>query len=134
MGITASTSVFPPLPALQIIHSAPRRAGSFLRIPVVRRHGSPDLQRRVKPKFHYTGRTGKSRGFDFRTIARCRDCLKNPRDKSAISPFASGKRRSRRRRGQINGDVTGVSRTCRGRHEGSWHNGIWALSRRRCDC
>jgi len=37
-------------------------------------------------------------------------------DKSATSPFASGKRGNRRRRGKINEHVTGFSRTCRGRH------------------
>ena len=42
--------------------------------------------------------------------------LKKSCDKSATSLRASGKRGSRRRRGQISGDVTGLSRTCRGRH------------------
>ena len=33
---------------------------------------------------------------------------------------------SQRRRGQINGDVTGLSRTCRGTSRGSRHSRIWA--------
>ena len=39
-------------------------------------------------------------------------------------------RGSRRRRGQINGDVTGLSRTSRG----SRHSGIWALQRQNSAC
>ena len=60
------------------------------------------------------GSLGEVSGFQ--TIATCRDGLKNSRDKSATSPFASGKRGSRRGGGQINGDVTGLSWICRGRH------------------
>jgi len=62
----------------------------------------------------------------FQTIATCRDGLKNSRDKSTTSPFASEKRGnrrrprqdtgSRRRRGHINGNVTGLARTCCWRH------------------
>jgi len=63
----------------------------------------------------------------FQTIATCRNGLKNSRDKSATSLVCVGEREkigdvrdktlgSRRRRGQINGDVTGSSLTCRGRH------------------
>ena len=92
----------------------------------------------------------------FQTIATRRDGLKNPRDKSETSPFASFKWNletsttrhdttnglshttacladrgrvtskkwgSRRRRGQINGDVTGLSLTSRR----SRNSGIWAL-------
>jgi len=76
------------------------------------------------------------------TIATCRDGLKSPRDKSATSPFASGKRGDRRRvrdkcdtgksaksranqRG-CHGFVADLSRTS----PGSRHSGIWAL--RRC--
>jgi len=65
----------------------------------------------------------------FQTTATCRD---GSREKSATSPFVAGKaeigdvrdktRGSRRRRGQMNGDVTGLSRTSRG----SRHSGIWA--------
>ena len=73
----------------------------------------------------------------FQTIATCRYGWKNSRDKSATSPVSSFEstrngnfgnvrdksRGSRRPRGQINGDVTGLSRTSRG----SRHNGIRAL-------
>jgi len=52
----------------------------------------------------------------------CRDGLKNSRDKSATSPFASWKRESRRRCGQINGDAMALSWTSRG----SQHSGTWA--------
>ena len=58
----------------------------------------------------------------FQTIATCRDGFKNFRYKSATSRFASRKRGSQRRRGQINWEVAGLSRTSRG----SRHNGIWA--------
>jgi len=71
------------------------------------------------------GSHGKVSGF--LTIATCRDGLKNSRDKSAtisrlrranseIGDVRDKTRGSRRRRGQINGNVTGLLRTCRGRH------------------
>jgi len=50
--------------------------------------------------------------FGFQTTATCRDRLKNSRDKSATSPFASGRRGNRLR--------PWTSR-------GSRHSGIWAL-------
>ena len=40
----------------------------------------------------------------FQTIATCRDGLKNSRDKSATSPFASWKRENRRRPRQDTGE------------------------------
>jgi len=58
----------------------------------------------------------------FQTIATCRDGFKNSRDKSATSPFASGKRGNQRRPRQDTGK-SAASRTnqrdvmvCRGRH------------------
>jgi len=75
--------------------------------------------------------TGKSRGYvsGFQTIATCRDGLKNSRDKSATSPLERRRNGemgdlrdktrglSSTRRRQINGDVSGLWRTCR-RHRG----------------
>ena len=60
----------------------------------------------------------------FQTIATCRDGLKVPmisrqqarRGNWAIADVRDKIRGSRRHRGQINGDVTGLSQTCRGRH------------------
>ena len=75
----------------------------------------------------------------FRTIVTYQDGLKNSRDKSATSPFASGERGNRRRPRQDT-EKSATSRTNqRGRHgfvadvtsRRSRHSGIWALLRAR---
>jgi len=60
------------------------------------------------------------------TIATCRDCLKNPRDKSATSSFASEKtgksatsQTNQQGRHEFVADLSRTSRVSR-------HNGIWA--------
>jgi len=77
---------------------------------------------------------GMFRGFQ--TIATCRDGLKNSRDKSATSPFVSGRRGNRRRPRQVTGKSATSRTDQRGRHgfvtdlsrtsRGNRHNGIWA--------
>ena len=98
-----------------------------------------DIVCEIQPKFHYTDFpenfhvtrvTGKFRGFKpsrhvemvWKIPATSRhgnfsnhlDVLR--RGDGEIGDVRDKSRRSRRRRGQINGDVTGLSRTCRGRH------------------
>ena len=75
--------------------------------------------------------------WGFQTIATCRDGLKNSRDKSATSLFASGKRGNRRVRDKTRESATWRTNQ-RGRHgfvadlsrrsRRSRHSGIWALA------